>query len=184
MDLNKKLKQNFYILLCINNMKSTTSTQIKKRESPNDVFLTPPELAKKQIDMIDFKHDEVWLDPFKNTGNYYNQFPTDKKDWCEILEGKDFFEYNMDVGVVCSNPPYSCIDDILKKSTELNPRVISYLIGMGNLTAKRIEYMEGRGYGLTQIHMCKVFKWYGMSFIVNFEKDKKSIITYDRKVWK
>lgn len=165
-------------------MKSTTSTKIKKRESPNDVFITPLELAKNQIDMINFKHDDVWLDPFKNTGNFYNQYPTDKKDWCEILEGKDFFEYNMNVDIICSNPPYSCIDDILKKSTELNPRVISYLIGMGNLTTRRIEYMEKQGYGLTQIHMCKVFKWYGMSFIVHFEKDKKSIISYDRTVWK
>ena len=165
-------------------MKSSISTKIKKRENANDIFITPVDLAKKQIDMIDYKQDDLWLDPFKNNGSFYNQFPTDKKDWCEILEGKDFFEYNTDVDIICSNPPYSCIDNILKKSVELKPRIISYLIGMGNLTAKRIEFMEKNGYGITKIHMCKVFKWYGMSFIIQFEKGENNIISYDRKVWR
>ena len=165
-------------------MNSITSTNIKKRKNPNDIFITPLDLAKKQIDMIDYKQDDLWLDPFKNSGNFYNQFPTDKKEWCEILEGKDFLEYDNDVDIICSNPPYSWIDDVLKKSVELNPRVISYLIGMGNLTTRRIEFMENNGYGLTKIHMCKVFKWYGMSFIVQFEKGENHIISYDRKVWR
>tara|TARA_R110000787_G_scaffold1913_1_gene8040 strand:+ start:277 stop:777 length:501 start_codon:yes stop_codon:yes gene_type:complete len=165
-------------------MKSSTSTHIKKREKPNDIFITPLKLAKKQIDMIDYKHNDIWFDPFKNDGSFYNQYPTDKKDWCEILEGKDFFEYDKPVDIICSNPPYSCIDDVLLQSVKLKPRVISYLIGMGNLTAKRIEFMENNGYGLTKLHMCKVFKWYGMSFIVQFEKGGDHIISYDRIVWK
>ena len=165
-------------------MNSKTSTNIKKRDKPNDIFITPLSLAKKQIDMINHNEDDVWLDPFKNSGNFYNQYPTDKREWCEILDGKDFFEYNNDIDIICSNPPYSCIDDVLKKSVELKPRVISYLIGMGNLTAKRIEYMENNNYGLTKIHMCKVYKWYGMSFIVQFEKDQEHIISYDRIVWR
>ena len=165
-------------------MNSKTSTNIKKRDKPNDIFITPLSLAKKQIDMINHNEDDVWLDPFKNSGNFYNQYPTDKREWCEILDGKDFFEYNNDIDIICSNPPYSCIDDVLKKSVELKPRVISYLIGMGNLTAKRIEYMENNNYGLTKIHICKVYKWYGMSFIVQFEKDQEHIISYDRIVWR
>jgi len=165
-------------------MESKTSRNIKKRESPNNVFITPMSLAKKQIDMINHKEGDVWLDPFKNSGNFYNQYPTDKREWCEILDDKDFFQYDKEVDIICSNPPYSCIDDVLKKSVELKPRVISYLIGMGNLTSKRIEYMENNNYGLTKIHMCKVYKWYGMSFIVQFEKDQEHIISYDRIVWR
>jgi hypothetical protein len=165
-------------------MKSSVSTNIKKRTKPNDIFITPLELAKKQISMIDYDLDDLWIDPFKNSGNFYNQFPTDKKDWCEILEGRDFFNYDKKVDIICSNPPYSCIDDILKKSVELKPRIITYLIGMGNLTSKRIEYMNKNGYGLSKIHMCKVFKWYGMSFIVHFEKNANNCISYDRIVWK
>ena len=44
--------------------------------------------------------------------------------------------------------------------------------------------MNNNGYGLTKMHMCKVFKWFGMSFIVQFELDKENCISYDRVVWR
>ena len=165
-------------------MSSSISHNIKHRDSPNDVFITPIELAKQHINMIDLKENEIWLDPFKNSGVYYNNFPTNNKLWCEILEEKDFFEFNEKVDVICSNPPYSLMDKVLEKSISLKPRVISYLIGVGNLTTRRIEMMEKAGYGITKLHMCKVYKWYGMSFIVVFELNKDSIMSYDRTVWK
>jgi hypothetical protein len=165
-------------------MKSSTSTTIKKRDTPNDVFITPPKLAKSNIEMIDYKDTDIWYDPFKNSGSYYNQFPTENKRWSEILEDKDFFQFDEKVDIICSNPPYSMIDKVLEKSVSLEPRVISYLIGINNLTPKRIEYMENNGYFITKTHICKVYKWYGMSLNVVWEKDKKSIISYDRVVWK
>ena len=76
------------------------------------------------------------------------------------------------------------IDKVLEHSVSLNPRIISYLIGQGNLTTKRIEYMNSKGYGLVSIHMLKVFKWYGMSYITTFEKNKSNIITFDRTIHK
>ena len=167
----------------MSNGSSKASHNIKHRVKPNDVFITPLELAKKHIDSIETNVDDVWYDPFKNSGSYYNQFPTEKKYWSEILEDKDFFEFNTNVDVICSNPPYSMIDKVFHKSIELNPRVISYLIGMGNLTARRIEYMNKAGYGLKDVTMLKVQKWYGMSFIVTFEKDADNCIQIDRKVY-
>jgi len=164
--------------------KSNTSHKIKQRENPNDIFITPLKLAKYNIDMIEYNQDDIWYDPFKNNGSYYNQFPNENKKWSEILEDKDFFTFDEKVDIICSNPPYSMIDKILEKSVELKPRIISYLIGVNNLTAKRMEYMENNGYYITKIHMCKVFKWYGMSMIVVWEKDKKSIMSYDRVVWR
>lgn len=167
--------------------KSNTSHKIKQRENPNDVFITPLKLAKYNIDMIEYKDDDIWYDPFKNDGSYYNQFPqvpNENKKWSEILENKDFFNFDEKVDIICSNPPYSMIDKVLEKSVSLKPRIISYLIGVNNLTAKRMEYMENNGFYITKIHMCKVFKWYGMSMIVVWEKDKKPIMSYDRVVWR
>lgn len=165
-------------------MYSRTNHNIKTREQVNDVFITPLELAKKQIQMIENLPNELWLDPFRNSGNYYNQFPTDNKAWCEILEEKDFFDYQQPVNIICSNPPYSMIDRVFQHSVSLNPRVISYLIGINNLTAKRLEFMNHAGYGLTRIHLCKVFKWFGMSVIAQFEFQKENIISFDRVVWR
>jgi hypothetical protein len=158
--------------------------KIQKRETPNDVFITPVELARTHISMIECRPTDIWLDPFKNSGNYYNNFPTENKEYTEILEGKDFFDYDKNVDIICSNPPYSMLDDVLAHSVKLKPRVISYLISVNALTCKRMEYMKNNGYGITKIQMTKVYKWFGMSYIVVFEKDKPSIITYDRIVWR
>jgi len=171
-------------------MSSKISHSIKHRKKPNDVFITPKELSKKAIELCKtsnhFNENSIWFDPFRNSGSYYNQYPQNgvKHEWCEILDGKDFFEFNEKIDIICSNPAYSMLDKIFKKCIELNPKVINLLIGVGNLTARRIEMMEKANYYITKLHMCKVYKWYGMSFIVQFEKDGKNIITYDRKVWK
>ena len=164
-------------------MSSAISHKIKNKKVANDVFITPLELSKNHINFIDYKDDDKWLDPCKNNGSYYNQFPNNNKDYCEILENKDFFDYNEPVDIIIQNPPYSLMDKWINKNIELKPRIISFLIGIGNLTAKRIETLKKSGYGLTKMKMLKVFKWYGMSLLVVFEKDKKSIIEIDRKVY-
>lgn len=165
-------------------MNSQVSHKIKQRETPNHIFITPVELAKTAIGMVEYNDNDVWFDPFKNSGNYYNNFPTENKKYTEILENKDFFDFDEPIDIICSNPPYDILNEVIEKSINLNPRVINYLIGVGNLTAKRIETFNNAGYGLTKLHMCKVYKWYGMSFIAQFEKDKENIISYDRVVWR
>jgi len=163
---------------------SAAGHSIKHRSKPNDVFYTPESAVKQHLELIDSTPNDVWLDPFKGKGAYYDMFPTTNKDWCEITENRDFFAYTTPCTIICSNPPYSIIDAVLKHSIELNPRIISYLIGQGNLTAKRIQYMNDNGYGLSKLHLTKIFKWYGMSLIVVFEKDKPNCISFDRKVHK
>jgi len=191
----KVYTKHFFILIdfditFIKSMSSKISHSIKHRATPKDVFITPKPLAKKAIDMIMEDIDEepyIWYDPFKNSGSFYNQYPKYKgieHKWSEILEGKDFFEFNENIDIICSNPPYSCLDKVFKKCIELKPHIISLLLGVGNLTARRIEMMEKAGYGITKLHMCKVYKWYGMSYIVQFEKGGNSIMTYDRVVWR
>lgn len=164
-------------------MSSQNSHSIQQRKKANDIFITPVELAKQHINMIDFNENDKWLDPCKNDGSYYNNFPNDNKEYCEILENKDFFEYEGHVDIIIQNPPYSLMNKWIKKNIQLNPRIISFLIGIGNLTTKRIETLEHAGYGLTKMKMLKVYSWYGMSCLVNFEKGKKSIIEFDRKIY-
>ena len=175
-----------------NNMDSKNSHKIKDRKKPNDVFITPQELAKKHIDIVSsFRTKGEWYDPFRNSGSYYEQFPTDNKVWSEILYGRDFFEHKEKTTIICSNPPYSCIDKVLEHSVSLNPYIISYLLGVNNITTKRIEFMEKNGYYIKNMFMTKVFKWYGMSFLITWVKGnnednatQKGIINYDRKVWR
>ena len=166
-------------------MSSTISHTIKGRTKANDIFITPKDLSKQHIEMIDGRDGELWLDPcrFNEEGSYYSQFPTNK-DWCEINEDKDFMNYEGSPDIICCNPPYSILDIWIKKCIELNPRVISMLIGLGNLTTRRMEWLNDAGYGLNKMKMTKVYKWYGMSVMVVFSKGEKQVVEYDRKVWR
>ena len=157
---------------------------IVKRTHANDIFLTPPELAKLHIDIVENLSGckaGVWYDPFKNTGNYFNQYPKYEgieHQWGELLEGRDFLTY--DPGVVdciVSNPPYSIMNEVIDKSIRLNPKFISYLIGNMNLTPLRIKKFNDAGYCLRHLHFCKIHEWFSTSFIVTFEKMKGNDIS-------
>ena len=54
---------------------NTVFNNIRSREKPNDVFITPRELAKLHIDMLDSWYHSPALDPCRNDDSYYNQFP-------------------------------------------------------------------------------------------------------------
>jgi hypothetical protein len=164
-------------------MNSEISRSIKTRSKANDVFYTPKGVVENHIKLIDSLPTDKWYDPFYGKGVYYDTFPTENKDWTEIAKGKDFFEYNGACDIICSNPPYSIIDKVLQKSVELNPRVISYLIGHHNLTTKRIEYMNSKGYFLKKLHLLKIYEWYGMSCVCVFEKGSKNCLSFERTVY-
>ena len=167
-------------------MSALTSHKIRNRETPKDVFFTPQTAVTQHLSLITeyTKPADKWFDPFYGEGVYYNSFPTENKDFTEITLQKDFFQYTLDTDVICSNPPYSMINQVLEHSVKLKPRVISYLIGMGNLTPRRIEYMNVNGYGLAKVCMTKIYKWYGFSFICVFVKGAENCMTFDRTIHK
>ena len=56
---------------------NTVFNNIRSRDKPNDVFITPRELAKLHIDMLDSWYHSparTWMDPCCNDGSYYDQF--------------------------------------------------------------------------------------------------------------
>ena len=172
-------------------MSSVINSTIKKREKANDVFYTPLPLVRVHLELVKqyVCNGDLIYDPFFGTGNYYNSykevFTNNTFDFSEIELGKDFFDYNRNVNVIVSNPPYSMIDKVFEKSVSLNPHTISYLIGQNNFTCKRIEFMNKNGYYLDKLYFTKVFKWFGMSVICVFTKKSiKNCIEYDRTVWK
>ena len=167
-------------------MTSKTSHAIKHRSVAKDVFYTPKAVALTHISLISKTDGDKWLDSFRGKGIYYDNFPTESKDWCEITDDKDFFTYKGKVDIICSNPPYSLLDKVFEKSIELEPRVISYLLLHGSMTPRRMEMFNKAGYGLVSIYTTKVYKWYGMAEAYTFEKSKPNMasITYDRIVHK
>jgi len=91
-------------------MISKIQKKIKEKEKPNDIFYTPLPLVKFHLNFVKeyVEKDDLILDPFFGSGNYYNTYPEIFKnntfDYTEIELKKDFFEYNKDVNVIVSNP--------------------------------------------------------------------------------
>jgi len=161
-------------------MKSKIAHKIKHRKVPNDEFSTPVNLVKKLMKMVPFEKYDTVLDAAYGTGNFYNNFPYG------ILGSytKNFYYIRKGYEWIVTNPPYSCLDKWLEHTCRIALKGFGYLLGIDNLTPKRIEFCEQHGFFITKVFMCKVFKWYGMSVFVLWEKEKKPIIDYDRVVWR
>ena len=158
-----------------------TAKQIQDRKTPNDVFFTPLPVVEVMVGLCDITPKMKVLDPCKATGNFYNNLPECKKDWCEITEGKDFFDYNERVDLVIGNPPYSLWSEWLNHTTEITDK-FCYIFGMMNFTDFRLRQIEEKGFGLTKMHILKVDWWFSHSVIAVFEKNKPSIITTSPRV--
>lgn len=123
----------------------------------NDKVYTPLPIAKKIIDLFPL-YGKV-LDPFKGGGAFYNQYPDFViKDWCEIDDGRDFFDYTNKVEWIISNPPYSILDEVLSHSFEIAENVV-YLVPLSKIftSLKRIRGILNYG-NIREIHIISAGK--------------------------
>src|SRR5687768_12839809 len=91
---------------------------------PADVVYTPDQVSKHIIDYL--KPEGICLDPCRGDGAFYKFLP-DGSDYCEIAEGKDFFDYNKQTDWIIGNPPYSNFKDFLQHSFDISDNV-SFLV--------------------------------------------------------
>jgi hypothetical protein len=104
---------------------------LRTSKKANDKIFTPLPIAKKIIDLFPL-YGKV-LDPFKGKGAFYEQYPDFvDKDWCEIEDGRDFFDYTEKVDWIISNPPYSIFDEVLEHSFEIADNVV-YLVPLSKI---------------------------------------------------
>ena len=118
---------------------------------PADVVLTPDFVSKFIVDFIN--PSGKCLDPCRGKGAFYKFLPAGS-DYCEIEEGKDFFDYNNKVDYIIGNPPYSIFESFLRKSFELSDNV-SYLVPTNKIFQR-------------QVIMDLISKWGGVKSIIIF----------------
>ena len=148
--------------------------------NPNDIIYTPKSVAITMIKLCKIKKDSKVLDPSKGGGVFYDNLPTNCiKDYCEITENKDFYEYNENVDIIIGNPPFSQWKKWLEHTVKLNPKKICYIMGVLNITPKRIDFLKKHGYFLSKFHITTVKNWFGNTLCVIFDKLGNECITYD-----
>ncbi len=73
---------------------------------PADVVYTPVYVSQNIIDTL--RPSGKMLDPCKGDGSFFNLM--NGADYCEIDEGKDFFEYKNKLDWIIGKPPYSLFE--------------------------------------------------------------------------
>ena len=153
----------------------------KLKTNSNDIIYTPKPVALIMIKLCKIKAGSKVLDPSKGGGVFYDNLPTNCiKEYFEITENKDFFNYTDNVDLIIGNPPYSLWDKWIEQTMKLTDK-FCYILGCFNFTDARLRKVFDNGFGITKIHLLKIDWWFSPSFIVIFEKGKKSIITVEPK---
>ena len=153
--------------------------KIKDRETANDVVYTPISLAKLLIEMADIQPTDRVLDPCRGEGIFFQNLPLCEAEWCEVTEGRDFFQFHEPVDVIIGNPPFSLWKKWLEHSVKLTPRKICYVMGILNLTSKRVDFLKKHGYFLSKLHITSVRGWFANTLCVVFDREGTDCITYD-----
>lgn len=153
-------------------------------QTPNSVVI---ELLKE----MPFEDGDNVLDSFRGEGVFYNNFPANvNKDWCEILEGRDFKDYDKPIDWVVTNPPFRL--DMIKRinsfyflvdwyASRVN-KGIAFLANdscFSTLTPKRLKAIgDNHNFYIHKIVVCNIKKWRGRYFFIIFKKGKNDFYKY------
>lgn len=118
--------------------------------NPNDVVFTPDKIAKFMVNY--FKPKGKILEPCKGEGVFLKYLPKNT-EWCEITEGKDFFDYNKKIDWIVTNPPYSNWNKFLNHCFKICDNIV-FLVPLNKVfnSYERIKFYESFG-GIVEILM-------------------------------
>lgn len=125
----------------------------------SDVVYTPNLVSKQIIDFL--KPSGLILDPCKGDGAFFDFLPKGSL-YCELQEGKDFFDFTDKVDWIIGNPPYSIFEQFLKHSFELSNNV-SYLVPTNKVFQRQLIMDRISKYG-----GLKSIIVYGSGTLINF----------------
>lgn len=113
----------------------------------NDIVYTPDSLARALVDH--FNPKGRGLEPCRGSGNIYKYLKN--ADYCEIQEGKDFYDYNKKVDYIFTNPPWSDIKNFLIHSYSLTDDVYMLFTINHLWTKARLRDMKKNNFGIKEI---------------------------------
>jgi hypothetical protein len=125
----------------------------------DDVVQTPVEMAERIVNH--FKPKGRVLEPCRGDGNFLRFMPG--ASWCEIKEGRDFYDWKQKVDWIVTNPPWSQIRRFLQHSMMLAENVV-FLVTVNHLWTKaRIRDIGEFGFGIKEICLVEMPKAFPQS---------------------
>lgn len=113
----------------------------------NDVVMTPLHMAKRIVDH--FKPSGRILEPCRGAGHFTRYMPD--AEWCEITQGRDFFDWEKPVDWIITNPPWSKIRQFLQHSMKVADEIVFLMTVNHVWTKARIRDIYETGYGIKEI---------------------------------
>ena len=150
----------------------------KHSHSDRDRIFTPPELAKRLISKIPALADDSWLDPCYGTGVFFDNFPTNNKDYCEIDMDIDFLKSDKIADWVVTNIPFSKPKEFIFKMADSCKKGFGILCLANSMTATRLKKLEQKGLYLHNITILYVKSW-GFGYRTDFYVFTKSKSTHE-----
>lgn len=104
---------------------------------PNDFYQTPLYTIESLFKVLDFNKVNNFFEPCKGIGNIYNNVDVKDKDYCEILENKDYLNtpLNREYDLIITNPPFTYAKEFLEKSLT-ESKSVWYLLRLNFLESK------------------------------------------------
>jgi len=89
-----------------------------------DKHYTPVSVASLIVNH--FNPGGIVLEPCRGGGAFYDALP-DGSSWCEIEDGKDFFDWTRKVDWIITNPPYSILTNWMQHSFSIADNVVLFI---------------------------------------------------------
>ena len=117
----------------------------------SDEHFTDRKVAQRIIEH--FKPKGRILEPFRGSSVFYDQLPSDTL-WCEITDGRDFFDFHQPVDWIISNPPFSNLTAVLQHSFTLSVNTV-YLCPLSKIysSAARLRLIRDLAGVKEELHM-------------------------------
>jgi hypothetical protein len=123
-------------------------SQPNRNYKSDDVVQTPPALAERLV--AHFRPQGKVLEPCRGAGHIWQTLPADSF-WCEIQEGRDFFQWQQSVDWIITNPPWSQIRPFLQHAMKLSDNVV-FLLTINHLWTKaRVRDVRDANFGMKEI---------------------------------
>lgn len=135
-------------------------SQPNRNYRSDDVVQTPPDMARRLV--AHFSPTGRILEPCCGEGNFLRALPPGT-EWCEISQGRDFFDWQEKVDWIVTNPPWSQIRPFLRHAMRVADNVV-FLVTINHLWTKaRLRDLHEAGFGLKQIVLLETPKSFPQS---------------------
>ena len=141
---------------------------------PQDVVYTPDWVAADMV--AHFKPSGRIVEPCKGEGVFMQYLPT--AEWCEIAEGKDFFQFVEPVDYLFGNPPYRIFSKWMAHSMSIAQNIV-YLIPLNKTFNSGKFLLELNEWGLPK-HM----RYYGTGSELGFPIGFAAGAVHFQKGWR